>query len=276
MPIIPSRYPLDLTATNINNFVEGDIRQLDNRQVRCVAPQYGPYFTETLSIRDLSNARLLTRGLDYQCLDLNDVATLKSHKEVCSIVAIISPAVSSSISMSYHVIGGEYEKDHGAIVNLIEALTNDTRPVLWPNVLNRPDSFTPAPHLTTTADIYGFESLLVSIEAIRKVLLFGDQIHTDRVLDYLEKTLNEFNIQIRYLLDTYEKPRIDSAVAVSEQARVNAETALANAQSALATIENIRFQRDEINVLSRRLEQNAFDSEQKARALIRENIYLLR
>lgn len=276
MPIIQSRYPLDLTATSVNNLVDDEIRQLPSRKIRSVAPFYGPYYTESLVVRDLSNARALIRGLDYQCLDLNDLATIESHKEVCSIVAIINPQVSSSISIRYQVVGGKYEKDHSAIMNLIDALTDDNRPVQWPNILNRPNSFEPSPHLTTSADIFGFETLVMSLESLKRVLLFGDQIHTDRVLDYLEKTLSEFNIQMRYLLDTYQKPLIDGAVAVSEQARVNAQTALQSAQDALTAIEHIRYQRDEITVLSRRLEQNAFDSEQNARALVRENVYLLR
>lgn len=275
MAIIPSRYPLDLTGQSPENYIEGEIRQLPTKKIRCIAPFYGPFYTATLTIRDASNQRLLERGVDYQCLDLNDIATLKSHQEVCSIIAIINEQVNPEIDISYRVVGGEYENSHTAIVPLIEALINDNRPVAWPNLLNKPNAFVPSPHLTAIDDIYGFENLILSLESLRKTLLFGDQAHSDKVIKYIEDILFNFNTQMVRLLDTYEREKIENAVTVSEQARINSITALNNAALALQTINSVKAQRDEIAVLARMLEQNAYDSEQKARAIVRENKYLL-
>jgi len=168
------RYPLDPTGINPDNRVNGEIHTLSTRQIRGLAPSFGPIYAESLIIHDDSTNRLLIRGQDYQCVELLQEATLKFGKEIISLILILDQTVSNVVRIDYQVLGGHYQNDSTAIINMYETWLLDDRAVDWTNVLNKPFTFPPALHNHLLQDLYGFEPLVVALERIRNAIVLSD------------------------------------------------------------------------------------------------------
>lgn len=174
MPLPLIRYPLDPTGLDPNNAVANEIKTLNSRPVRATVPQYSPFFTESLVVYDNTNNRLLTRGVDYQCVELLQEATARYGKEIASVILIINTDVGSEIRFSYQVLGGLHQFDVSGLINLYETVMLDNRTVDWINVQQKPYEYPPTLHNHLVSDLYGFEFLVVALERIRNAIINSD------------------------------------------------------------------------------------------------------
>lgn len=195
--ILPIKYALDLTGVSPNNLVYQEPHSLISKRVRSLAPLYGPFFTESVVIEDVGNNRTLVRNVDFKCLDIVGIPTVQSGKEVCSIVVLVNSLVSNDVRMSYQALGGNYQGSYEAIQTLIDNLTADTRPVEWPNLINRPTSFDPTMHLHRVGDVVGFEYLVSAIDKLKNAVLLGDQISHDELLTFMSGKINALEALMR-------------------------------------------------------------------------------
>ena len=156
MSLKPIRYPLDKTGKSPDNLVLNETRTLKPTKVRCFATSNGGFFTESMVIRDTKTGKVLTKD-QYGFDNLFDMATKDCGKEVAGIVVITDKSVSNTISYDYQCIGGLYGYSVEAIIQQIEALKLDNRPVEWGNIFNKPSIYPPAKHLHDIGDVYGFE-----------------------------------------------------------------------------------------------------------------------
>lgn len=178
---------LDITGTNINNKIVDEPHSLSNTSVRAIAPNYGPFFGEGLIVKDGST--ILTRGQDYQIVELHQEATLRYGKEIASVILIINSQVSSNVSITYQALGGHYCYSDVSIANLYQSVINDNRPVDWSNILNKPTEFNPTVHRHLLEDLYGFEPIVDYLERIKRAITLGQ---TSIVLEIVDNVLNKF------------------------------------------------------------------------------------
>jgi hypothetical protein len=183
LPIV--RYALDPTGHNVDNAVSGEVKNLSPAQIRAAATTYGPFFTESLTVYDHSNNRLLVRGVDYQCIEMLQEATLRFGKEIAQLILIINPAVSSSVRLNYQVLGGHYQNNNDALVNIYNTYMMDDRPVDWSNVLNKPLEYTPSLHAHLLEDLVGFEPVVVALERIRNAIVLSDVPAFEALIDWV-------------------------------------------------------------------------------------------
>lgn len=164
---------LDLTGTNPDNLVVGEEHTLSSRPTKSLATQQGPFYGESITITD--NGVPLVRGIDYLLPNLHQEATLKTGKEVYSIVLIIKSQVSSKVTVNYQAIGGHYNTtgSNVAIASLFETLRNDNRPVQYDNVLNKPKDYDPTNHRHLLTDVFGFEAVVDHLERIKNAITIG-------------------------------------------------------------------------------------------------------
>lgn len=174
MPLPIVRYPLDPTGTNPDNRVHGEVHNLNARQIRAVVPQFGPFYAESMIVTDDTTNVLLVRGEDYQIVELLQEATVKFGKEISCLVLITNQAVSSVVRISYQVLGGLYQNDASAIINMYETYMMDNRTVDWLNVMNKPLQYPPALHNHLLQDLWGFEPVVVALERIRNAIQLSD------------------------------------------------------------------------------------------------------
>lgn len=180
------RYPLDPTGLNPDNFINGEIKTLSLSLLRAVAPMYSPFYTESFTAYDNGNGRPLTRGVDYQIVDMLQSATLKFGKEIAQVVLIINSDVSNEIRINYQTLGGLFQNNSEGLANLYDAVMGDNRPIDWSRVLNKPTEYTPTLHNHLLEDIYGFESVIVALERIRNAIVLSDVPAFEALVDWVK------------------------------------------------------------------------------------------
>ena len=187
------RYALDPTGLNPDNLVIAEEHQTTANSVRAVAPNSGAFFAESMLVYDGDTNTQLTVGTDYKCVELLQDATLKYGKEICVLLLIINPAVSSSVTITYQAVGGQFQYDGSAIANLYETVIKDNRPVDWENVLNRPLEYPPTMHNHLLEDVYGFEPVVAAIERVRNAIVLSDVPAFEAVIDWMNERANQIS-----------------------------------------------------------------------------------
>ncbi len=240
--IFTIRYPEDRTGESQANRVKNEPHELPSRNVRAIAPLHGPFYVHNLTVRDKSNNRLLVRGVDYEVGEFYDVPSARSSKTVCAIILITNRQVSSLVEIDYNVYGGEFSYSTQALIDMINALNLDNRPVEWPNIIGIPDEFNPAPHLHDIGDLYGFEYLVSILDRVREAILIGDAAHHDAILDYIDRRNDEMVDlldQLRAVIDAHiqnennpHKVTRDQLDVFSRQETLDLIAALENAADA--------------------------------------------
>ncbi len=180
------RYPLDPTGTSPDNLVSDEPHALPARQKRAIAPQYGAFYTESIVVVDAATNTPLTKGVQYYPAELYEVPTGMFGKEVCAIILITDPSVSANVKITYQAVGGEYSRSAQAIIQQIEALNLDDRPVEWGSIINKPSEYPPSHHLHDLGDIYGFEYMVHALDRIRAAILMGDDVSHDAIYQYID------------------------------------------------------------------------------------------
>ncbi len=188
--IPPIKYPLDLTGRNPNNLVIGEPHTIGATGNRAIVPNHGPFFTEGLKVRRASDGFVLTPRVHYKAAQLFSEATIKSGREVCSVIVIEDDSFGTEFLIDYQVLGGDYSVSVDAIRQLIETLNLDERPVRWGSILGKPQYFPPTPHLHDLGDLYGFEYLVAAIEGVRQAILLGDVYRDQEIYDYIDRQDN--------------------------------------------------------------------------------------
>lgn len=229
--VLPNRYPLDLTGVSRDNYVSSEQITLRNTELRSAVPKYGPFFKTGLSIKDETNDRILTKE-QYKLMNLVPLPTAMAGNgdEVYSIIVITDLSVSSSISVSYQALGGDYVRSYDTIAKLIEAVLSDTRKrdSSWPNILNKDTDFAPALHFHAMGDVIGWEYVAAALEEVKTAILLGDEVRILKAFDYIDT-------HRQAILDKIDE---DASALAEHIADKNNPHATTKAQIGLGNIEN--------------------------------------
>jgi hypothetical protein len=224
MPLI--RYPLDPTGLNPDNRIVGEIKTLANTQIKAIVPTYGPIFTDGLVIVDNLTSQQLVKGTDYTCVQLLQEATLRFGKEICEVILIKKPDVSSSVRINYQVLGGLFQNNAAGVENLYQTLINDNRPVPWESVLNKPFEYPPVLHNHLLSDVVGFEPVIVALERVRNAITLSDIPAFEALIDWV--TANRYEsvteLEIRNSLPVQKVVTFDKLLYALDQLNFNGVT----------------------------------------------------
>jgi hypothetical protein len=197
MPII--RYPEDLTGINPDNRIANELHTVPpyvvTRPRRVVIPNFRPFFTNPthLQVYDLTSSTPLiplVKDVDYKCVELSEEATIQAGKEVCHSIIIENANVGTQISVSYQTIGGLYTNDTSSLVNLLNSCLNDTRPVPWDFITNRPFEYDPTPHLHHLNDVVGYAPLIVALERLQTAITLSNSPAFENLTNYFNNRLD--------------------------------------------------------------------------------------
>jgi len=201
------RYDLDRTGISPNNRVEAEPHTLANRSIRPISPLYGPFFTDSVVIRDALTQQPLVKGVDWKPAELYTLAAIELGKDVHAILLIINPDVSNQVEIDYQVVGGEFSYNTYALLKMIENLDLDNRPVSWPNIIDKPpEGYQAAPHLHDVGDTYGWEYTVQALYRVADAVLMGDRASHDQILAYVDaadQALNDLVTQLRTDVDDH-------------------------------------------------------------------------
>ncbi len=222
------RYPLDLTGTSPDNFIEAEVRDLPAGKNRAIVLSNGAYYTESLVVYDNITGERLTKKTQYVAVQLVEAATVRAGKEVCSVIVVIDPAVSNQVRVDYQAVGGPYILNVDALVEMINTLSLDDRPVTWGALIGKPTLFPPGHHLHDAGDVFGFEYLVLGMEEIRKAILMGDIASHDELRNYTTEVDNRLSQEIDDLLAVIDAHKTD----------INNPHATTKAQVGLGSVQN--------------------------------------
>lgn len=186
--------PLDPTGQSANNLVQGETHTLiANRTYRAIAPTCGAFYAESLKVYDVNGVQL-TDGSNgtprqYYAAEFLELPSGRYNQDIYSIVLIIDPAVSANVSIDYQALGGDFSRNIQAIIDQIEALGLDNRPVSWGDILNKPSEFDPAKHLHDIGDVYGFEYVVHALDRIRDAIEVGDDASHMAIYAYVDQAV---------------------------------------------------------------------------------------
>lgn len=232
LPLI--RYALDPTGTSPNNKIQGELHTLPARTVRVVATTYGAFYSESVVLRDSATNQVLTKGVQYYPAELYEVPTAKYGKEVCAILVITDPSVSANISIDYQCVGGEFSVSADAVIQQINALQNDNRPIAWGQIIGKPSEYPPSHHLHDLGDIYGFEYVVHAIDRLRDAILVGDSYSHDQIYQYVDTKASQaasgdaiLQGEINNHLADYSNPHRTTAAQVGAYTYAQVDSALA-------------------------------------------------
>lgn len=198
MSPVPIKFALDPTGTSPANRVVNEPKTLRDATVRVAATRYGPFYTESLGIRDVAANRNLVPGRDFYATVLCQIPTEQYGKEVCSVIVITDPSCGAQVDISYQALGGEYSYSADAVEQMVATLNLDKRPVKWGDIIDKPeDGFTPAPHLHDSGDIYGMEYVVAALERISQAILIGATAGETRMYEYLDAQIQEIYAAVR-------------------------------------------------------------------------------
>ena len=190
-PII-LRYAEDRTGENPNNRVVNETHQTVNRRVRAIAPYHGPFYSESVVVRNAVTNDVLIKDVDYHAVEYYESISRLTGKEVCAIILIVNEGIThQEFSIDYQVVGGEFSYGYDSIAKMMDKINNDDRPVHWGNLLNLPPEFIPSAHLHDIGDTFGWEYVIAELELIRKAILMGDSASHDEIYMYIDRRVDE-------------------------------------------------------------------------------------
>lgn len=194
LPIIT--YPLDKLGTSPTNRIVGEIRSITNTRERAFVPAAGPFYTESMVLTNTETGEVLRPVDDYVLCQPFQQAALRTGKDVQCVV-LLKTNVPIIVSMDYQVVGGEYSWNMNALIDLINTLDLDERPVKWGSLVGRPLAYPAAPHIHDIGDTYGWEYVVFQLESIRNAILVGDEASHDELRMQMQTIRDDLETEIR-------------------------------------------------------------------------------
>lgn len=193
--MIKLQYASNYMADNPDYRVFNEERKITQEVDKVIVLDFGAFFTESLTIRNKATGLKLRKGQDYDCRQLDYVATRESGKEVTTQIFIKTDAV-KEIQYDYMFVGG----DHMSGLHLLKAMREKYPDGIrntyhWDKVTNKPETFRPKFHHMHVNDIYGLDGANSSIE---------------RVIAGLKKPLTERTTNIQKMVTDYLAGMSDS------------------------------------------------------------------
>lgn len=204
MPIPIYTYAFDPTGLDPNNYIQGEVHTLSARPIRIVAPQHGAYYTESIVVRDHITNTILTKGTQYECVQLLQEAAVRIGKEICTLILIKDPDVNSQVRLNYQVVGGNYSNNVSNIVAMYEAVANDNRTVDWLNIQDKPLEYPPALHNQLLSTVYGFEPMVAALERLRQTIALGNVPVYESLITWIMNMISGFPEHIQNMNNPHQ------------------------------------------------------------------------
>lgn len=235
--ITPTTHVFDETGVLPENYIENEQRDLAVRNVRAVAARFGSFFVDGFRMRDANGFPV--DPSKYKFALYRNVISAKLGKNVCSAVIITDPNVVAPVFIDYHCVGGPYGASNEHILELFNQLQTDDRPVNWPNILGKPDSYNPAHHFQDIGDLYGAEYWVEALERLADAFLMGDSASHDEIWRRMDQIRTEMlqaiadqNTSLKAYIDQHDAAlqtninTVDTRVTNVRQECLNASAAV--------------------------------------------------
>lgn len=211
--------PVDLRGTlSSNRFVDEvhTLKVATGQVNRMLTPMFGAYFTESLEVRQ-DNGAVLKRDKDYVVTYYYVDLGMVTGKEICAIIVITNPAVSSKVRITYQAYGGPYALSIDELDDLLLATENPTDKIQWDKIINKPTMYVPADHTHEYWQLYGLETTDFNLEQLgqdwftgRKPVVDNNRIYYQNKIAGAQGIVDNYQRQVTaHLVDQQNPHRTD-------------------------------------------------------------------
>lgn len=183
--------PLDTSGKALSNRVINEPHTLLPRRFRALVLNQGAFYTEGSIFTDATTGRKLDVGIDYRYIVPYQSLTLFYGREVVGGIIIINAEVSNSITATYQAVGSDYIYNIPALEELLSTDNNSEVSKSFLDLQNRDLQVVPTPHMHSLGDGIGFEYLVFAIEAMCRVITYGDGKILASMFDRIDIKLQE-------------------------------------------------------------------------------------
>lgn len=205
MPIRTTyKYPLDLTGSDPENRVTGETHTIGTSRGRIFIAEHGPFFGDTLVVRDKTNGKKLDPLKDYLLVHSVREAQEATGKSIYCGVRIVNPDVSTSIEIDVSYIGGQFSYSTKALLDMLDAIINDNRPIDWGELIGVPNEWVPAPHLHSAYDLYAMKHVVAATNDVAAAIREGQAPAHQMLFEMINGRIATFEEIIPILIECYE------------------------------------------------------------------------
>lgn len=199
------KYPLDLEGTSITNFMPGEKHTIGTSRGRIFIADSGPFFGNSIVVRDGVNGRELKPMLDYYLVHPYREAQEATAQPIYMGVRIVNPEVSTQIEIDVQYVGGEFSYTTRALLDMLEAVINDNRPIDWGELIGVPNEWVPAPHLHSAYDLYAMKHLVAATNDTAAAIREGWAPMHAHLFDMINGRIEVFERVVPGLIDCYDE-----------------------------------------------------------------------
>ncbi len=183
---------------------------------RIFMPNLGSFYVKSLVVVDKSTGRTLTKGVDYDCSIMDEIATERSGLEACGIIEVKNLDVIGVI-ISYQYVGGLHTSGYYILRHMVKMYPNGVNAVLeWDNTLNKPDEYDPSYHMHHVREIFNSNGLLIWIERIRCAVMESYSENFEHIYSLAQNRLttlyntldSQYTAITQEILDVFNKLKI--------------------------------------------------------------------
>ena len=190
------RHDLDPTGLSPDNRVLREPVALANYPVRVFVPSFGAFFGDSMVITDTGTGAILLKS-QYYLSQPAHIPTLKYGKGIYYCVVITDASVSANLSIDYQDLGGEWAYSNSALAAQLQVVLGDARAVDYSAIINKPDRFSPGPHLHDAGDVFGMEYLIEALYAIRDSISLDGTASMIAIYDQTMSALNASAVSVQ-------------------------------------------------------------------------------
>lgn len=232
-PIL-TKYKFDVTGKDPENLIGGERHTIaSGPKNKIIAALEGPFFSDTVKVR-LEDGSYLDPWVDFQPVHHFPEASKRTGRSCTCFVKILNESVVGDIFVEYQVVGGSYSYNSITLENLLWAIINDERDVLWDNINNKPATYPPSYHIHDIfLDTYGWEDRIAFATWVADgVIMRGERLNyegfmqkVDVVMDQIKQMQTMVNGEVLSHSAEQGNPHGDTANALGYTKLQNLATA---------------------------------------------------
>lgn len=191
-PIL-TKYKFDVTGKDPQNLIGGERHTLAaGPKNKIIASLEGPFFSDSAKVR-LVDGSYLEPWVDFQPVHHFPEASKKTGRSCTCFIKILNETVVGDIFVEYQVVGGLFNYNSVTLENLLWAIINDERDVLWDNINNKPATYPPSYHKHDIfIDTYGWEDRIAFSNWVAdSVILRGETLNYEAFTHKVDVVLNQ-------------------------------------------------------------------------------------
>lgn len=186
------KYPLDLLGTSPTNKVIDEAHTIGLTRGRIFPSNYGPFFGSSVTVVDAVTGKELVPNDQYVLVHYYSEASNRTGQAVYAAVRITDPDVATEVLFTAQMVGGEFSYSTYAIIQAIEGLVDDNRPVSWGDLLGVPSMYNPTPHTHSIYETYRWEHMIWATNDVAAAIREGDTASRSLLVEQLQAKLDEF------------------------------------------------------------------------------------